>query len=186
MLAPTDMRDPAADPAEHHDPPPSIADGRSRRLDPRFVSAQRTARWIAVGIMATVALPGAVASALFAAGVTAVLASLAAGAVLFALLAWWAHGWPALAWRHASYAVDQAGIEMRRGVVWRRTINVPRSRVQHTDVSQGPVERAYELGTLIIHTAGTDQARVHLPGLTHADALLIRDHLLPTDSHDVV
>lgn len=186
MLATIDMTEPAPEPRHLPDPLPSIADGRPRRLDPRFVAAQRLARWIAVGVMAALAVPAVVANLLFAGGLMAVVAPFAAGAVLFGLLAWWAQIWPAIAWRYASYSVDEAGIEIRRGVVWRHAINVPRSRVQHTDVSQGPIERAYELGTLIIHTAGTDYARVQLPGLTHADALLIRDHLLPTATSDVV
>ena len=59
--------------------------------------------------------------------------------------------------------------------IWRKVINVPRSRVQHTDVSQGPLERGHGLGTLVIYTAGTDHARVDLPGLDHATALRIRD-----------
>ena len=37
------------------------------------------------------------------------------------------------------------------------------------------------LGTLVIFTAGTDHARVHLHGLDHGIALRIRDHLLWTE-----
>ena len=65
-------------------------------------------------------------------------------------------------------------------------INVPRSRVQHTDVSQGPIERGFGLGTLVIYTAGTEHARVELHGLEHGTALHIRDHLLKSaDADDV-
>lgn len=56
---------------------------------------------------------------------------------------------------------------------------MPRSRVQHTDVSQDPIERGFGLGTLVIYTAGTDHARVDLSGLEQATALRIRDYLLP-------
>ena len=63
---------------------------------------------------------------------------------------------------------------------------MPRSRVQHTDVSQGPLERGYGLGTLVIYTAGTDHAKVDLHGLDHATALAIRDHLLPREGGDAV
>jgi membrane protein YdbS with pleckstrin-like domain len=59
--------------------------------------------------------------------------------------------------------VDARGLEIRRGVFWRSVVNVPRSRVQHTDVSQGPLERSYGLGTLIVYTAGTDHAQVNSP-----------------------
>ena len=71
---------------------------------------------------------------------------------------WWAHFWPALAYRYASYVVGPDGLEIRRGVLFRSVTNVPRSRVQHTDVSQGPIERAHRLGSLIVYTAGTDHA----------------------------
>ena len=101
-------------------------------------------------------------------------------------LAWLSHRWPEIAYRHTFYRVDPQGIEIRRGVVWRRTINVPKSRVQHTDVSQGPLQRTYALGTLVVYTAGTDHAKVELPGLSHARAMRIRDHLLPSGGDDAV
>jgi hypothetical protein len=101
-------------------------------------------------------------------------------------LGWWLHRWPEIEHRYASYRVDDQGIEIRGGVVWRSVVNVPRSRVQHTDVSQGPLERSYGLGTLTIFTAGTDHARVDLAGLEHATALAIRDHLLPRERADAV
>jgi uncharacterized protein len=63
---------------------------------------------------------------------------------------------------------------------------VPRSRVQHTDVSQGPLERKHGLGRLVIFTAGTQHSRVELPGLAHHTALDIRDRLLPRQTADVV
>jgi membrane protein YdbS with pleckstrin-like domain len=96
-----------------------------------------------------------------------------------AALAWHAHRWPAIDFRHASYRIDDRSLEIRRGVFWRTVITVPRSRVQHTDVSQGPLERRFGLGTLVVYTAGTDHARVSLGGLEHARALRIREHLLP-------
>ena len=55
-------------------------------------------------------------------------------------------------WR---YRVDADEIEIWSGVLWRQAVVVPRSRVQHIDVSQGPIERSYGLATLSIHTAGT-------------------------------
>jgi len=167
--------------------PASIADGRTHPLDPRIVLVQRIARGIFAAVVAFGSLPFVAASVLLAdRGGLLVWAPVVAWAVTVGLLVWWAWTWPALAYRHASYLVDEAGIEMRRGVVWRRVIHVPRSRVQHTDVSQGPIERSHELGTLVIYTAGTDFARVHLAGLAHATALRIRDHLLPDSGPDAV
>jgi membrane protein YdbS with pleckstrin-like domain len=109
-----------------------------------------------------------------------------AGALIAAAFAH-AWMWPPIAYRHASYRVDDGGIEIRSGVLWRVITTVPRSRVQHTDVSQGPFERRHGLATLSIHTAGTELAEVEVDGLEYRRALAVRDHLLPTrHSHDVV
>ena len=99
---------------------------------------------------------------------------------------WQALLWPARAYRHTSYRIDDEGIEIRRGVYWRIVLNVPRSRVQHIDVSQGPIERRYGLGTLVIYTAGTEHAKVDLEGLEHGRALQIRQQLLPEGTADAV
>ena len=55
---------------------------------------------------------------------------------------WFCYWWAPIEYRHRSYTVDDAGIEIHSGVVWRAVTNVPRSRVQHIDVSQGPLERS--------------------------------------------
>ncbi|HYO12589.1 MAG TPA: PH domain-containing protein [Thermoanaerobaculia bacterium] len=167
-------------------PAPSIADGVERPLDPRHITVSRIGGWIFTGAVTLVQL---VATAITwvspAPGwVTALVAVLAVAVTL--ALGWLSHRWPVVEHRHASYKVDEQGIEMRRGVYWRRVINVPRSRVQHTDVSQGPLERRYGLGTLVIYTAGTDHAKVDLSGLDHASALAIRDHLLLGEGGDAV
>jgi membrane protein YdbS with pleckstrin-like domain len=94
--------------------------------------------------------------------------------------------WPAISYRHTSYRVDEAGLEIMRGVYWRTTTNVPRSRIQHTDVSQGPLERRYSLGTLVVYTAGTQHSEVTLSGLEFTIAQRIRAHLLPRDQGDAV
>ncbi len=101
-------------------------------------------------------------------------------------LALFAQWWPGVAYRYASYRVDAQGLEIRRGVLWRSVTTLPRSRVQHTDVSQGPFDRHFGLGTLRVHTAGTAHARVSVRGLEYQRALRIREHLLPREGHDVV
>jgi membrane protein YdbS with pleckstrin-like domain len=106
--------------------------------------------------------------------------------VLVPLGAWHTYRWPARAYAFTSHRVDEHGIEIRHGVHWRVVINVPRSRVQHIDVSQGPVERRFGLGTLVIYTAGTDHAKVQVEGLEHGRALRIREHLLPSGAGDAV
>ena len=55
---------------------------------------------------------------------------------------------------------------------------MPRSRIQHTDVSQGPYQRRFGLATLVVYTAGTEHASIAIEGLRHETALAFRDALL--------
>jgi hypothetical protein len=157
-------------------------DGGSR-LDPQVIAMRRLVGWILALVLAAAlsiaALVTWVANGLGLMGGTAVMGAAAAAA---ATAAWALHSWPAVSYRHTSYRVDDRALEIRRGVFWRKVITVPRSRVQHTDVSQGPLERAYGLGTLIVYTAGTEHAKVPLAGLSHPTALTLREHLL-TGAH---
>ena len=164
-----------------------LIDGQLRELDPRYVDLQRHVGWITVGVLAALAGVGLVVVLLVTDATRTGLLVAAAGVVIaLSGLAWFLQRWPAIDYRYASYRVSQAGLEIRNGVYWRAVINVPRSRVQHTDVSQGPVERRYGLATLTIHTAGSEDASVALSGLPHETALAIRDHLLPRELADAV
>jgi len=87
--------------------------------------------------------------------------------------------------RHFSYAMNDHGLYINRGVFWRKKIVVPRNRVQHTDVTQGPLERKFDLAELIVHTAGTRNASVRLPGILHEDAEVLRESLSFEESDDV-
>ena len=90
------------------------------------------------------------------------------------------------AYKYFSYAMNEHGLYINRGVLWRRKIVVPRNRVQHTDVNQGPIERKYDLAELIVHTAGTRNASVKLPGILHKDAEKLRESLSFDESNDAV
>ena len=61
------------------------------------------------------------------------------------------------------------------GYVFHRDTVVPFSRVQHIDVTQGPIERSHGVATLVVHTAGTHNSVVAVEGLARADAEAIRD-----------
>ena len=161
-----------------------VADGVERPLDPAWIELQRVVGWIVWAVLSPLLLIGLLIAA-FTRSLTLdvkVLLSLAWMAAV-ALLAWLAQKWPAIEYRYFRYRVDALGIDIRHGVFWRRVISVPRSRVQHIDVAQGPLERRYGLSSLSIYTAGTEFAKVDLPGLRYSRAVRIRDHLLPGREH---
>jgi membrane protein YdbS with pleckstrin-like domain len=161
--------------------------GQDHPLDPRTIPLQRIGAAIFSGVLATLtAIAGVAALPDDRTSVAAIVVTATLWLVGNGLLAWHGQRWQTIDYRHTWYRVDDQGLEIRRGVFWRVVINVPRSRVQHTDVSQGPLERRYGLGTLIVYTAGTDHAKVTLSGLDHGVAMRIREHLMPERGTDAV
>ena len=73
------------------------------------------------------------------------------------------------------YAMSDDRLRVVRGLLFRSDTVVPFGRVQHIDVNQGPLERYYDLATLTLHTAGSHNASVHLPGILNQDALAMRE-----------
>lgn len=148
-------------------------------VDWNMVRAERVSGWIfflVVTLAALVALslvtffnwpPGIVIAVLWAAAGIATL-----------LLVWVVHFLPAIQYRNLSYRLGPLGLEIRRGILWKRRITVPISRVQHTDVAQGPLQRRYGIGKITVYTAGTQNASVELDGLNFFVAGQLRDALV--------
>lgn len=84
---------------------------------------------------------------------------------------------PARRYRALAYSFDDRDLRVARGLLVRTETVVPLVRVQHIDVSQGPVERAFGVSRLVLHTAGTMNSLVVLPGLKRADAEAMRDRI---------
>jgi membrane protein YdbS with pleckstrin-like domain len=165
--------------------PPAIAGGEEHHVDPRSIHVARliglplalgipllplaflTLGWVLSGIPTVAYLP-LVATVLLLAGVAVTIA----------------YRYPAARHRHLRYLVDPDGLRIQRGVLWRKTIWIPITRVQHTDVSQGPLQRHYDLATLTVHTAGTEGASIPLSGLEHGVATRLARHLWPERARD--
>jgi membrane protein YdbS with pleckstrin-like domain len=102
---------------------------------------------------------------------------------------WWPAGMAALViyavWRSIvtvravkawGYAERDQDLIVRHGLLIRRLSIVPYARMQYVDVTAGPLERAFGLATVQLHTAAaTSDARV--PGLPPAEAARLRDRL---------
>lgn len=174
--------------AEHGTvPTPGVADGHEHALDPASVQAARIVGGVSAAILSALGLIAAVIVVVsVGGGALTVFPAFGVWGLLTALLATNALVWPALRYRYTSYRVDPQGLRIRRGVLWRSEISIPRSRVQHTDVSRGPVERGFDLATLIVHTAGTENASISLGGLRMARAHAIRDYLIEEGGDDAV
>jgi membrane protein YdbS with pleckstrin-like domain len=148
-------------------------------LDPRWITVQRIHGAIFCIVLAVASFIGTMILWVASRTLLLGLVLVPVWALLMSALVWHLQRWPAIAYRFSWYRVDENGLEIRSGVYWRSITNVPRSRVQHTDVSQGPLERRYGLGTLVVYTAGTQHSQVKLSGLDFNVARDIRAHLLP-------
>jgi membrane protein YdbS with pleckstrin-like domain len=82
---------------------------------------------------------------------------------------------PSRRYARLGYMLGDGELRVARGYFFRVDTIVPFVRVQHIDVGQGPVERRYGLSHLVVHTSGTHNSTVTLPGLPSALAASMRD-----------
>jgi membrane protein YdbS with pleckstrin-like domain len=86
--------------------------------------------------------------------------------------------WPSVRYRRLRYGLDEFGLILQHGVLWRAQVALPRTRIQHSDVSQGPLQRRFGISTLKLYTAGSRYTKIEVEGLQHEEALALRDSLL--------
>jgi hypothetical protein len=75
------------------------------------------------------------------------------------------------------YAMSTDRLRVVRGLLFRHDTVVPFGRVQHIDVNQGPIDRFFGIATLTLHTAGSHNASVNLPGLGEQLARDMREEI---------
>ena len=84
---------------------------------------------------------------------------------------------PGRKFAHWGFALDDRELQVAHGWLMRVHTIVPIGRVQHIDLSQGPIERLCGVATVVLHTAGTDHSRVAVPGLSRDAAEGVRDRI---------
>jgi len=171
------------DPAE----PTFVPDDTVHSLDPRHVLVTRVKEFLGAGLVigpAGIGLLVLIAFLDLPAPRPALL--LLAWVVVSVILLVRAYFWPAKVHDRYRYLVNETRIQIRRGVFWREVVDIPRSRVQHTDIKEGPIERQFELSSLVIHTAGTTSASVTIEGLTLERSTELRNLLVETRVDDAV
>lgn len=96
-------------------------------------------------------------------------------AVLLVLAAW---GWWLAGRQAASYRFLERDDDLiiTKGVVFKREVIVPYGRMQMVDLAAGPIDRAFGITRVQLHTAAatTDAS---IPGLTPDIAAAVRDRL---------
>lgn len=78
---------------------------------------------------------------------------------------------------NSTFAFGEEDIRFRTGYIFLREVLVPYPRIQHIDIHQGPIERYFNLSSLIIHTAGQSGDSIKIPGLQTEYAEHLRTYL---------
>lgn len=73
--------------------------------------------------------------------------------------------------------VREHDLSYRSGFLRRETVTVPFNRIQHSEISQGPVARAFDVCTLKLYTAGNSGANLRVGGMDVERAKRLRERL---------
>jgi uncharacterized protein len=134
---------------------------------PRLLTMRRLEAGV-VAILVAAALFAALAGTSLLAATIAGAAALAAGAAAEVFVTQRVRAW--------GYAEREDDLFVRRGVLYARLSVIPYGRMQFIDVTAGPVERAFGLATVRMHTAAA-ASDARIPGLAAEEAARVRDRL---------
>lgn len=76
---------------------------------------------------------------------------------------------------YEGYALREKDILYQSGVLFRSTVIVPFNRVQHCEIQQGPIDRYFGLGNLLLYTAGGSSSDLIVNGLSYDTALILKE-----------
>ncbi|MCC5879680.1 MAG: PH domain-containing protein [Idiomarina sp.] len=151
----------------------ALADLEYLHVNPRYITQLRIDAGINWGLLLVVAL---VISYFLptpwlwlSLGVAALI-----GIILVIMLSFWAPR----RYRLTGYLVRDRDVLYRTGALWRKQTAVPVNRIQHVEITQGPIERMLGLARLIIYTAGGSGSDLAVPGLPAAEAERLRAQVL--------
>lgn len=82
--------------------------------------------------------------------------------------------WIPAFYKSLEYVLDSDSVKAKAGVFWRKRVTVPYTKVTNLDVTQGPVQRIFDIGTVHVQTAGAGgpqaaQAELKLLGVRELD-----------------
>jgi membrane protein YdbS with pleckstrin-like domain len=78
--------------------------------------------------------------------------------------------WIPAAFKALEYTIDDDGVKTSGGVVWKKYVTVPYSKITNVDITRGPLQRFYNIGTIHVQTAGAsgkqgEKAELKLAGI---------------------
>jgi membrane protein YdbS with pleckstrin-like domain len=137
-------------------------------VSPKLAALRRLVALVSVAVLAS----GVALGLWFWLGGWGVVAALVA-AVALGVWLWSVIGRGVESW---GYTERDEDLLVKRGLFYRQLVVVPYGRMQFVDVQSGPLERAYGLASVQLHTASA-ATDAHIPGLPPEEAARLRDRL---------
>lgn len=128
--------------------------------------AQSAIQWVPLAIGAIVADRLLLGSTVFYGGLSVAVVLLAVLAITVV---------PQRRYRRLRYRLTDRLLQSLRGWMFHTDTIVPFVRVQHLDVTRGPLDKMFGTASLVVHTAGTHNSIVTVDGLAPDRAAEIRD-----------
>lgn len=143
--------------------------GEWQRVSPALATLRRAV----LGAVAGVVLVALAVTGLLAPVPGWVVALVASAAATLAAAGWVLIGRNARRW---GYREQDEDLWITRGALQRRLVVVPYGRMQYVDVQAGPLDRAFGVARIRLHTASPGTT-AYVPGLPAAEAVRLRDRL---------
>jgi len=86
----------------------------------------------------------------------------------------WAVIYPYLAYKKRNYMLREHDITYTTGLIWRNEVTITYNRIQHLEVSQGPIQKFFKLASLQLFTAGGQKSDMGISGLKPETAQKIK------------
>lgn len=88
-----------------------------------------------------------------------------------------------LGFKIKGYALRERDVTYKSGLLFYHITSVPFNRIQHSEVSQGPLGRLFDLATVNIYTAGGSSSDLSISGLEKEQAQKLREHIIKQAAH---
>ncbi len=83
--------------------------------------------------------------------------------------------------RAIKYSIRDHDLVVKSGLFWRKEVIQPIRRIQHVELTRGPLEKRIGLASISLFSAGTSGATFTIPGLRLITAARMRRYVLQTE-----
>ena len=89
--------------------------------------------------------------------------------------------WIPAFYRELDYSIEDDVVRSKKGVFFKKRVTVPFTKITNVDITQGPLQRYFNIGTIHVQTAGASVAsgqnpELKMEGIRELDAL--RDEIM--------